>query len=532
MPLRDDIPAILEYARGAKQLRTLEHNAKLFEVYEGDLASQVLEDLKKQLSAQSYEQVQHRIAPVNVLRRLVSKLSALYQVPPARWLVKEVPADAELFSWYEKTLAVDTVGGLFNEFFNLFKNSLLEPYLRNGKPALRVIPSDRFLPYSKDVTDPTQPTHILKFMGTIQKTSINSKGGSESRPVQLIYAYTDTEFLPFDSDGEIKQDILNAAGNPLGLNPYGKLPFVYVNRSKHQIVPTIDTDTLRMVKLFPILLSDLNFAVMYQAFSIVYGIDVDDQNITMSPNAFWRFKSDPASGAKTPQIGVIKPTVDIAEVVGFIMAQLSFWLQSRNIRPGQVGAVTTENFASGVSKLVDEMDTFDDRQKQVPYFQDAETELWNLILHHMHPVWVREGAIENRQQFSAGQSVEVEFPPQQPMVRREDTIANVKSELELQLLTRRDALIRLNPGMSEDDADVYLVQIEQDNTVIVAGEEPAQSAHHIHALPEGGTTGMDEPSGTGHLHAIDGGNTSVEDDSPGHTHSLPDGTETGPPIAA
>lgn len=529
MALKDEIPMLLDYVQS--QSSHLAHNQILFNIYEGDLMRYVLDDLKKQLSSQSYEQIQHRVAPINVLRRLCDKLSKIYAKPPQRYLEKKSDQDQELFDWYQNRYQINVNGGLSNEFFNLFKSTAIEPYVINRKPALRVLPSDRFVVYSSDNVDPTKPTHFIKIMGRVKREVPGQKKNApvETEDLQVYYVYTKDEFLPVDSKGNVMTDVLARVGNPTGINPYGRLPFVYINRSKHNLTPLADTDTLRMTKIFPILLSDLNFAVMFQAFSIVYGIDVDDENIQMSPNAFWRFKSDPSQQSRAPQVGVIKPQVDIAQVVGFIMAQLSFWLQSRNIRPGQVGQVSPESFASGVSKLVDEMDTYEDRQKQVPYFVDAEQELWDLTMNHMHPTWVKMGAIDEPRLFTSGQTSKVDFPQQTPMQDRQKTIAEVKEELSLGLLLRQDALIRLNPEMTAEYAQEYLEDVQEENAVMVSGQ-PEDGAKHTHEMPGGGKTGPDVSDAEGHHHSTPKGNTSSDAYGDGHTHSMPDGTETGPPV--
>lgn len=366
MALKDEIPVILDFIKSKTDL--LKHNESLFNIYEGDLVKYVLEDLRQQLSQQSFDMIQHRIAPVNVLKRLVDKLSKIYSESPARWLESENPTDAELFGWYSQAMGFNTKMQLSNEFFNLFKNVAIEPYVDNGRPCLRVIPSDRFLVMSMNRADPTKATHFIKHMGQIQKDL--GKDGIKS--VEVYYVYTKDEFLPINSDGEIVGSVLEESATG-GVNPIGRLPAVYASRSMVNLIPPIDSDTLRMTKIFPVLLSDLNFSVMFQAFSIIYGIDVDNKDIVMSPNAFWNFKSDPATQSK-PEVGVIKPQVDIQQVVGFIGMQLSFWLQSRGIRPGAVGNIAPENMASGLSKVVDEMDTYEERQKQVPIFMDVERE--------------------------------------------------------------------------------------------------------------------------------------------------------------
>lgn len=190
----------------------------------------------------------------------------------------------------------------------------------------------------------------------------------------------------------------------------------------------------------------------------------------MSPNAFWNFKSDPTKD-KTPSVGVIKPTVDIQQVVQFIQAQLTFWLNSKNIRPGTIGGLASENFASGISKIIDEMDTAEDRQKQVHYFVKAEKEMWSLITKKLHPYWQNQGLIENKMSFSPTVEIDVEFQEQLPLMRRSELLKDIIQELDKGLTTKKRAIKVLNPEMSDKEIDQLVAEIEFDRTSNVETED-------------------------------------------------------------
>ena len=158
-----------------------------------------------------------------------------------------------------------------------------------------------------------------------------------------------------------------AIDNKDGINPLGKLPVAYIPKSKFDIIPREDSDLLKMIKILPILFSDLNEVVFWQSFSIIYGIDLSEENLTMAPNAFWSLKSDPATAQK-PEVGTIKPQADIQSVMNFIMFQLNTWLNTRGIKSGNASANVAD--ISGFSKMVDEIDTTEDRKKQIPFFSN------------------------------------------------------------------------------------------------------------------------------------------------------------------
>jgi hypothetical protein len=455
-----DIKQIVEFVK--QNAEYLKHNKILFDIYEGDLAKYVLEDLQEQLSPRAYSIAKQRIAPINILRRIVDKLSKIYVKPPRRTaMINGVKSekDQALLDWYCLEMQCDVYLNLANELFNLSKTVSIEPFIDKGMPRIRAIPSDRFLYYSDDMNDPTNPTAWIKIMGSVYDHK-------EKKDKAIFFVYTDEQFIPIREDGVILTDLLLKLENPEGVNPYGKIPSVYVNRSFHNLVPPIDSDVLRMTKLIPVLLADLNYAVQFQSFSLIYGIDVDAENMVMAPNSFWNLKSDKTSDTK-PEIGTIKPEVDITQVMEFIKAQLILWLNSKNIRPGSVGDLSAESMSSGISKIVDEMDTFEDRQKQVQFFQKAEEDMWELISKNLHPYWRKSGLIDTTLDFSPNVEIQIEFAEQLPLADRSKLIDDAIKELDKQLTTKKKAIQMINPDMSMSEVEEFLGEIEEENSVIL-----------------------------------------------------------------
>ncbi len=458
MALKDDIQSLDAFYKSKEP--TLAHNARLFSMFEGELLDFILADLKVQLSDKAFDIAKHRVAPINILIRLIDKLSKIYIKGPKRTVIDGNDNDVELLRWYEEKMHFDAQMNQINELFNLHKTVTIEPFLQNGFPQVRGIPADRSLWWSNDVLNPVHPTHWIKQMGT------QMVGGRET---DVKFVYTDDEFQIVDKDFKVIPQLMNASGLD-GTNSFGKIPGVYINRSLYSIVPPVDTDLERMVKLFPIMLSDMNFAIMMQAFSIFFGIDIDDQNITLSPNAFWSFKTDPAS-KNAPQIGTLKPDVDIAETMQYMAALLQLWLNSRNVRPGTIGIISGDNAASGISKIIDESDTSEDRQKQVQFFTKGEQSFWELIIQTMHPMWRNMKQIDTNLDWSKSAKIKVEFPEQIPLSRRMDRLNEAEKELALGLTLEVIQIQKLNPGMTEDEAEDLLQKIEDNKVVVVLPED-------------------------------------------------------------
>lgn len=441
--LIDETKMILEEYNRIKP--RLAYNYELFDIYEGNLLEYVLKEIRRRFSEESFRSIEPRVAPINFLKKLIDKLSQIYSETPRRSLLIPNEQDSLMFDYYQKIMSIDVEMALSNEIFNLEKYVVIEPYLDSGLPKLRIPRPDKYFVISTNKDNPTKMTHYVKIMDKI-------KG------LDILHVYTDSEFLIMDSEGNIRPELM-AQYNSDGINYIGKIPAVYIARSKFDLMPREDTDILKMTKMIPILFSDLNEVVFWQSFSIIYGIDISDENLKYAPNSFWSFQSDPNRQTK-PEVGVIKPQADIAAVMDFILFELQSWLTSRGIKISAIGNGNQDQSASGFSKMVDQMDTSEDRKKQIPFFKQGEFDLWNLIFNFMHTYWVKNGMIEFNSMFTTGQKAVVDFVEQLPIIDREAELNGIEKELKLFLTTRKKAVMRLNRGMTDSEAEAFIEEID------------------------------------------------------------------------
>jgi hypothetical protein len=445
-----------------KQNNWRTHNQKLFEVYEGELEKFLKEAMKSQLSEQSYQQAIHRAMPINVLKNFTDKLSQIYSEPPTRDVVNGTDEDKVALGELIDIMQLDTELGEANAFFNLQKCTWLDPYIDNGLPAVRALPAMTFMVLSSDPVNPTRPTEFVKCIGK-----------TDDGKHDLLYAYSDTEFLILDDQGITYPEKMAAVNNPEGINEYGVLPGIYVNRSRQLLVPMPDSDTLKMTVLIPILFTDLAYAIMFQSFSIVWGKNIDDDGLKRAPNVFWSLKSEDPD--KEPSIGTIKPDVDIDQVLGFIKSSMAIWLQTKNVKPGSVGDLSADNVSSGIAKMIDESDTSSDRKKQVRYFAPADARLIELIINVMHPIWLQNPEYNFRKSFSPNLKIRVKFPEQKPMLDQSKVLDDEIKKLDKGLTTPQRALMKIE-GMSSEQAQTILDEV-------IAQAQPAKAPPLIDGVP-------------------------------------------------
>ena len=459
MSLTSHIPDIISFVKAQRE--RLKSEKDLFDIYEGGLLEKVDPILKNQLGARAAQEAFERMPPINILVKLTKKLSSLYIDSPERMPKDE--NDEPLVKAYVDLADLDSYMHDANIFFNLCKRTALEPYLDGNVPRVRAIPAHQFLVYSYDRINPTRPTVFIKFMGST--TVINEKKESEIH--DILWLYTDDEIIPITTDGKIYEPDLPYTF--YGVNPYGKIPFIYINASRYSLLPQPDDELLRMTLLVPILYSDINFGAKYQVFSTVYGIDIDTENLEWGPNVIWNFKSD--EGGKAPSIGTIKPEVNMEAMTQSVTNQLATFFETRNLRGSTIAGFAGGRYGqqdsggqAGVAILIQNLDTTELRKAHAKIFQEAESHLWGLLMNNIHPVWVESvslpeeiGALQFR-----GSKVIVRFNPEYELKSDLDLVNEIQMKLNAGLISKRLALKLIYPNMSDEQIEALMGEIQDD----------------------------------------------------------------------
>jgi len=434
----------------------LDLNAKLFNIYEGHVGDYLEEKMISDLSEGSYKEARERKCSINILKKVIDKLSKIYQQEPNREVLGGSKTDYKIVKNFEEILNIDHKLNVNNELMNLYKYSLLQLSLdvENRKPFIRTIPNHKFVVINLSKTNPTTPDIVCLLMDSVKDAHMD---------VDIYHIYTDDQFAVYDGNGKIRFDLMNELEQD-GENPVGKKPFIYLNSSENLSMPKVQSDTFDITLLIPLLLTDINYIAKFSAFSILYGIDIDDKNMKRAPNTFWRFKSDVTTD-KAPSIGTVKPEGDIDVLTKSAMDQFGLWLNTKGIKPSSIG--DADNLASGVAKMIDEADITDSRTWQASLYTTFEKEFWDLLLKYWYPFWLDQGFVDNIGVFNPNSKVIPRFKPQTPLQDRGKLVVDLKTEMEAGFLTQKRAIKILNPKMTDSEIDILIKEIEMEKPIPV-----------------------------------------------------------------
>lgn len=459
--LTRNLPKIMKHIEFVQKNQTI-YEAKLLEIFEGSLQKYVEESLAAELGAGAVKQVKHRIAPINIMPKILKKLSAVYGYGITR-LANGNDIDQENVSYYENELALDSVMNLANKYLNLFRYCAIEPYINKGKPSIRVLPPTSFTVWTDNKVNPLEPTVFVKYIGKVEDTlpRTTTEGVSNSRPdnivdeIDIFHMYTDEEFLVVDGKGHVRGDMM---GENAGINHYGRIPFVYMNVSKNLLIPLPNSDFFQMTVLTPKLLSDLNFATKFQSHAIMYTIDIESGKLDGNPNAMWELKSEEGEG-KNPSVGTIKPEVDVDKVLSLIKDTLGLWFDSLGMKSSGINGITAESAQSGIAKAIDNSDITEVREEQIPMMKKYELELWDLI-GVQHEVWGSE--LEELKPFSTAFDPSLQYGEPEPFVDTKTQTETAKIKLDAGLTSFRRAVAEANPSLNAEEVQELMDEIEQE----------------------------------------------------------------------
>ena len=458
--LANKINLILEHI--AENQEFINYNKTIFEILEGDLLSKAERALRSQLlSDRAFTSAKQRIAPINIIKRITEKLTKIYSNGVERKANDE--KYQEIVDYYVEELGLNDKLYDANLFFNCTKAAAIEPYEHRGQPKLRVVPPHLFLMYSDDVVEPNSPTVYIKFMGIIKKLMGEEQGKAVYRDVDLFFLYSQDEFLAIDSDGDIAPDYMINDN----INPFSEIPAIYANKSKFLLVPKPDQDLLSMQILIVLLLTDLAFGIKYQAHSIFYGINLNVENFEMNPDSFLELYSTD-DGSK-PEIGSIKPEIDIESTLNYISTLLDMWLESRNIKAGNAGRLNADNAVSGISLMIKEMDTTLNIKDQMRSFKEVESEFWRKMI-RIHNYWLSTGVVTGFPMLPDDFSVNTVFTETKPIEDSNAVMDRVLKGLN-KVMTLEQALMELYPKKTPEEIENLVEELQSTNEIEVENEE-------------------------------------------------------------
>ena len=424
-------------------------------VYNGSLLPVLEERIRKEFSrSETVTELLHRIAPLNIMKKIIDKKSTVYAETPIRQAGNEDDDDNALLEKYEDATRFNIRMMEANRMMSMFKKMCCEIYVsRLGIPGLRILPPHTYYAFSSSSVSPDIPDNIWKIVSWDQDPA-----------KQLFSVWTDQQFALVTGVGEIAASRMLELNNADAVNPYGVMPFSYISNSSISIEPVPDDDLYSASIVIPIVLTDLLYGCKYQAFSLIWTVGFPG-DIPANPNSVIHVQRDAMGNA--PEVNQLSPSVDVAGVLQAVEAIVSYLLSSRGLTTTTLsGRLGVDNAASGISKAIDNADVAEDKKEQQSYFFQLETDIWQRLTQFIVPTWRRQNSLAPAYNMEFSKDFTVALQLQEPKVTMTamEQVELSKKKIDAGFTTLRRELYTMYPDFNDEEIDKLLSEIEQEKS--------------------------------------------------------------------
>ena len=278
--------------------------------------------------------------------------------------------------------------------------------------------------------------------------------------------------------GEIR-NVSAAPGNPDGLNPYGRLPFVkidalepcddeYWNHGIEDMRSVEDAANVAIVSLM--------HALVHNGFTQKVAVNMEGADLSKhGPDVIYHAKGV-TDGEVAPSMSTLTMSCDFDGMIAAVEAVLQYGTLMHGLPPSAFDRHASPQ--SGVAKLIDMLPLLEARKQALPVWRATMSELFAVVRSvwgHWHDDknFVDEGGV-SRGTFSADSELVTDFAEVAVIETPKEMRDRHAQDLELGVVSLVDVVMSLNPDLTRAGAIDELARIAEDKTITQPAPTPLQ----------------------------------------------------------
>ncbi len=499
--LNQDVRAkIIEGFQSQKNICRKDEAFKAYECLKDKTVNYVLELLLKQFDLTTVQEMQYALSNISILRKVIDKLARVYNNGVKR-TVPDSAIDTASVEQAAEYLSMNTTMKKANKYYRTFKNTLA--YVRPRKAgelydiAVEILP-----PFKYDaVENPDNPELPLAIVLSDYKPRRKTlyaigdaalAGRSNVRIVNevdtvLLQSYTpSTGIVGAGDSSECHEEYIwwtehyhfttNVKGQIISYeqsdtesgfeNPIGMLPFVNLVAEQDGCFwaeggqDLVDTSISVNVDL-----TNIKHIGNSQGYGQLYMTGKDlPKSVKVGPNHCVQLeqndKDEPA-----PTIGYLNSNPPLADLKSIIEMEVALMLSTNNLSTS--GFATSlqggKDFASGIAMLIDKSESIEDINEQAQMFIDKEPEIWERFYAWLE-VYKSSGELTDEAQVlkpvKNPEEIDIAFPSPKLVMSESDQLDVLQKRKDLGLNTTVELLMRDDPSLTEETAQLKLDKIK------------------------------------------------------------------------
>jgi hypothetical protein len=447
----------------------------------------LIEQIRKEFGEDAVTEM--RLAPINLLKKIINKRSQVYKKAPQR--ICELESDQQLLDYYVEELKVNELFQKVNRYYNLLSNTCI--YVRPNGDEIKadVVPSYLYSVKANEVDQ----TKIEGFIFSSFKedsmiatqTNLTSATGYQTLPLEsgfkttgdLIASqekdvnlgrtyifWTDEQHFTTDANGNIikfNKDL----GEEQFINPIGMLPVINVAKDRdNEPWAAQGSDMVDLTMALQLGWSDLLTIAKHQGFSIMTIVSEEEpKKLTIGINkAVWLKQRD---NGPTPSITYAQAQSPLSEYKDLLMDLLGLLLSSNDMDVGSISGSTNgaQQFTSGFQQLLSMADNLQAIEADKPVMKSAECDFWDVVS-AWHNLMFDANALEEEAKalgkFSDTFEPLVIYEDIKPLESEKETLDAIKELKDMGLISRFDAMKKLHPDLADEEIQKRLDAIDEE----------------------------------------------------------------------
>jgi len=438
---------------------------KAYKVAEGGQREYVLSELQG-LFPKSWDTM--RVSDISVSNKVLSKFAKAYKDSPIRGLESQTDEVNDLFTESD----FDSRMAEFDRDYNRQRYGLLWVNEIDGKPSFHSLKGFESFVKRDRQTGKLQavvinyPSEVITYNSNSNADGIEqdlSESQDDSSAESRVYAMWTDEFHAVwrITEKEIRGvktssvEMVEIEGNPNNVNDLGRLPFVFRSKNSSVDLPFLNQLTEQSIT-YNVLNSDFLTAMALQGYGQLVVTMPEDMAVESMHSGMTTAMTLPIVQGADVQADAkyINPSPDLA---GMKLTLDNYAGDITGEHLGQTQSVNSnQTFSSGLERVIAQADVTDIIQGNQRVYSKMEKEVVDILRAYGQ---LADGKNE----------LTTIFPKAKVQISDAETLTNIKTRLELGLITKVEALQIIDPNLDDDDAVKKLAEIgKQNNEAIEA----------------------------------------------------------------
>lgn len=490
-------------ASDIKERRYQEFRA--WEVYSGRVKKYVQSRLQEQFP-NDYSVMEP--SDISISQKVVNKKSKSYK----EGVIRSVEGDEKKTQIYNEIAEKGKFSqamSVFDKYINLHRYGALWVVKREGRPiTIDPIPAYSCHPIlDQDTGDLigmvlNYPDATITRSGSFSgegdsRDQIIAEDNEDSSATARVYAmWTDDAHTVWKvterkvSDKlKTQVDYVPIDGNPNNINPIGKIPFILVKTEPGVELPNLNPITEQTI-MFNTLNSHLLTAASRQGFGMMVIKHPEKKKLKKVHHGLTTAISlpQPPPDQGSVDLSFENPNPDLSGQMETYKSYLQMVLGQHGITSAS-GLKESEKFSSGLERLISEADVsshIEEMQQHV--YSDVEKDVFDLVKR-----WL--DVSEGRSPFEDNDQISIVYQKPKVLITDKEKIDNIEKLLNMGMISKVDAMMKLNPNLTKEQAQDKLDEIEEKKLEAMErflSESPIQNQQRGDNQNDGSESRVDE----------------------------------------